>query len=632
MEKLGGPAYIPNPLTSPALMVLASTAEAARSTASSPGPMNDYHAVYSSPSNRYIDSEAVHRMVLNSTHYQHRSSHLALYPGSEHYPERMPHEFGPHFLQLHHHLGGGLLHKTSGPTAVFNGTGAFRRVVPPEHAFPFHHLQHQRNLLDREHHVDSLYKSSELDKEASLDRGLKERISPRKPEKDSDVRLKGDQPNSPSPRRPSSHGESDNNNIEPVSIKREHSEQSECCKSSEPEDTEGSVDSQSKGRRRSSSTQAPGCPVCGTSIRPGEMESHFAWEMERFCDENRKLRRSQRESALQARKNGEAYQRKVKQECKGNSSHPSDDTPASTRQQTYLRVCANRMARSGRSTPLKPTRSRSSQSSPVNSPLGGEEGPSGIKTTLCPVCEEVIHGSGDELNSHVEACLRKKEGGGVDDIDDTNGHEVFEEYEWAGQTRIRATTLLEGGFRASGFQTGIKRKREEEDDGDLNIDGDDSEEYGKPQYTEADVIPCSADEPDEDNVRQALRGAVISGENSPVDQNGPNREQSPENETEDDSAETKANKHNEDGDYDFRAGNPDLVINSLKVRIRELEKKKSEKIKCLICMEPYTNPLASISCWHVHCEECWLRTLGAKKLCPQCNMITSPSDLRRIYL
>lgn len=34
---------------------------------------------------------------------------------------------------------------------------------------------------------------------------------------------------------------------------------------------------------------------------------------------------------------------------------------------------------------------------------------------------------------------------------------------------------------ASGFQTGIKRKSAE-DDGDLNIDGDDSEEYGKPQY------------------------------------------------------------------------------------------------------------------------------------------------------
>lgn len=45
--------------------------------------------------------------------------------------------------------------------------------------------------------------------------------------------------------------------------------------------------------------------------------------------------------------------------------------------------------------------------SPVNSPPATEEGPSGVKTTLCPVCEEVIHGSSDELNSHVEVCLRK---------------------------------------------------------------------------------------------------------------------------------------------------------------------------------------------------------------------------------
>jgi hypothetical protein len=43
-------------------------------------------------------------------------------------------------------------------------------------------------------------------------------------------------------------------------------------------------------------------------------------------------------------------------------------------------------------------------------------------------------------------------------------------------------------------------------------------------------------------------------------------------------------------------------------------------------------PLASINCWHVHCEECWLKTLSVKKLCPQCNVITSPSDLRKIYL
>lgn len=227
-------------------MVLASTAEAARSSSSSPGAMNDYHAVYSSPSNRYIDGEAVHRMVLNSTHYQHRSSHLALYPGAEHYADRMPHEFSPHFLQLHHHLGGGLLHKTSGPTAMFNRTGAFRRVVPPEHAFPFHHIQRQRNLLDREHHIESLYKNPDLDKEVLV----KEKISPHKPEKDSDIPLKRDKSKSPSPKRTSLHEESDGSNAEGVSIKKEQSEEREYCKSTGSEDTEADEDSQSKGNSK----------------------------------------------------------------------------------------------------------------------------------------------------------------------------------------------------------------------------------------------------------------------------------------------------------------------------------------------------------------------------------------------
>ncbi|KAI1236767.1 hypothetical protein IHE44_0015021 [Lamprotornis superbus] len=35
------------------------------------------------------------------------------------------------------------------------------------------------------------------------------------------------------------------------------------------------------------------------------------------------------------------------------------------------------------------------------------------------------------------------------DIENENGNR-FEEYEWCGQKRIRATTLLEGGFRVTG--------------------------------------------------------------------------------------------------------------------------------------------------------------------------------------
>ncbi|MEQ2272617.1 hypothetical protein XENORESO_003438, partial [Xenotaenia resolanae] len=76
------------------------------------------------------------------------------------------------------------------------------------------------------------------------------------------------------------------------------------------------------------------------------------------------------------------------------------------------------------------------------------------------------------------------------------------------------------------------------------------------------------------------------------------------------------------------------TMEALKARIRELEKQilRGDRYKCLICMDSYTMPLTSIQCWHVHCEECWLRTLGNKKLCPQCNTITSPGDLRRVYL
>ncbi|XP_060710948.1 E3 ubiquitin-protein ligase RNF220-like [Hemiscyllium ocellatum] len=78
----------------------------------------------------------------------------------------------------------------------------------------------------------------------------------------------------------------------------------------------------------------------------------------------------------------------------------------------------------------------------------------------------------------------------------------------------------------------------------------------------------------------------------------------------------------------------DMTSEILKARISELTHKllQRETYRCHVCTGSYSVPLASIQCWHIHCEACWLRTLGSRKLCPQCNTITSPSDLRRIYL
>lgn len=233
MEKLSTPAYIPNPLTSPALMVLASTAEATRPTASSPGPINDYHAIYSSPSSRFLDSDTLHRMVLSSSGYQHRPSHLSLYHGqqsSEHYSERVTPEYNPHYFQIHSHLGSGLLHKNSGSASLFNGTSAFRRINPHDHNFSFHHLQHQRNLIEREHNFESLYhKSSAL--ELEHERMNKGKVSPVSEKEFVEYNNADRSPNG-SPHSTHSNNSSDLR-YEPVKVKQEKEEEKEFCDSND---------------------------------------------------------------------------------------------------------------------------------------------------------------------------------------------------------------------------------------------------------------------------------------------------------------------------------------------------------------------------------------------------------------
>src|SRR5436305_852989 len=55
-------------------------------------------------------------------------------------------------------------------------------------------------------------------------------------------------------------------------------------------------------------------------------------------------------------------------------------------------------------------------------------------------------------------------------------------------------------------------------------------------------------------------------------------------------------------------------------------------LRCNICLNAYCTPVISVQCFHTYCEKCWLQTLQAQKLCPQCRVITQPGDLRRIYL
>ncbi|XP_075472314.1 E3 ubiquitin-protein ligase RNF220 isoform X6 [Ascaphus truei] len=294
----------------------------------------------------------------------------------------------------------------------------------------------------------------------------------------------------------------------------------------------------------------------------------------------------------------------------------------SGRDETFLRVRANRQTR-------------------LNARIGKMKRRKQDEGQVCPLCSRPLSGSEEEMSRHVELCLAKRETCMNEedsvDIENENGNR-FEEYEWCGQKRVRATTLLEGGFRGSGFVM-CSSKENHDSDADLDVDGDDTLEYGKAQYTEADIIPCTGEEPGEAKEREALRGAVLNGgppstritaefskwasDEMPSTSNGESSKQEAMQKT---CKNSDIEKITEDSAV--------TTFEALKARIRELERQLSrgDRYKCLICMDSYTMPLTSIQCWHVHCEECWLRTLGAKKLCPQCNTITSPGDLRRVYL
>lgn len=66
-------------------------------------------------------------------------------------------------------------------------------------------------------------------------------------------------------------------------------------------------------------------------------------------------------------------------------------------------------------------------------------------------------------------------------------------------------------FTGTGFATCSIKESAVDSDADLDVDGDDTLEYGKAQYTEADIIPCSGagEDQGEAREREALRGAVL---------------------------------------------------------------------------------------------------------------------------
>ncbi|XP_052319716.1 E3 ubiquitin-protein ligase RNF220-like isoform X3 [Oncorhynchus keta] len=603
--KMESSSYLPNPLASPALMVLASTAEASRDASipcQQPRPFGvpvsmgekDMHLPFNNGS--YTFASMYHRQ--------------GAVPGG--FPNR---DFPSSLLHLHHQFAPPNL--DCSPISMLNhsGVGAFRPFAsPPDdrdgaggYQSAFTPAKRLKGCLDADASPHLRYTDAE-GKEYDFGGGQIPSSSPSALKAVEDAGKK----------------------IFAVSGLLSDRETS-----SSPEDRI----ERCKKKVSLYDSQTPICPICQVLLRPGELQDHMEQEMERLTHMHLSKNPShghKEGSVVPGTPKSMLLSVHIKREGESPVVSPlsSDDAHHSDRYQTFLRVRANRQTR-------------------LNARIGKMKRRKPEDGQVCPLCSAPLAGTEEEMSRHVEQCLFKREGVFAEDdsadMDGENGTR-FEEYEWCGQKRVRATTLLEGGFRGTGFAM-CSTKESHDSDADLDVDGDDTLEYGKAQYTEADIIPCSGEDQGEAKEREALRGAVLNGgmpsnriaaefskwasDEMPSTSNGESSKQQLPQDPNAACSSSNAPRTCKNSEIEkITEGSKATTFEALKARIRELEKQilRGDRYKCLICMDSYTMPLTSIQCWHVHCEECWLRTLGNKKLCPQCNTITSPGDLRRVYL
>lgn len=201
------------------------------------------------------------------------------------------------------------------------------------------------------------------------------------------------------------------------------------------------MDDECRGvRQRRKQADPTCCPVCGVTVRAHEIEQHYSMEMDRL---NKLTAQKYRKSQLKEMPSSSVV---------GNSSaSPSVSAPSSELSDlkdcwnTYQRIKNNRSAR------LKVCSSfiwkiiqKIVLSNSNRFKLQLKNRKRRADDPSCPVCNERIP---DDINLHVELCLRRNDrnngnssAANDDDDDDISidvEGETYEEYEWAGQTRIR---------------------------------------------------------------------------------------------------------------------------------------------------------------------------------------------------
>ncbi|CAG0881984.1 unnamed protein product [Cyprideis torosa] len=321
------------------------------------------------------------------------------------------------------------------------------------------------------------------------------------------------------------------------------------------------------------------CPVCQQALRDGEIESHCAMELDRL---------SQQQIHLQCMEMTRPPSQ-ASDLSRGGRGEPN----SGARWETYQRIRTNRQNRLR----LKLKRRREDE----------------IFTPVCPGCNQKKHCTLPEFNEHIQQCYRKH-------LDAANILQNNQSLLNAWEKR-RGSVLAAHGLAMPIREGPLSLVKDESEDAEVIVDGEDTSLYGPPQYTEADVARVKAEaEQESKSPRSPMRDDLGDEHDNERSNRGEQEDSVRETEAVNDDGTRSPTPDNDQGHVDRGQSGQGSLSAML------------QKQTCHLCRGPFQTPLVSISCWHVNCEKCWLRTLGIKKLCPQCNIVTQPGDLRKIFL
>lgn len=369
------------------------------------------------------------------------------------------------------------------------------------------------------------------------------------------------------------------------------------------------------------------CPACAELIPVRLLAAHAAFEMQRVEDITRHIGEVEvlaEVDDLEEGPSNRARRSALKARKSLTTSVPFSSTSPSAIGKTIQIITRRRKARHLR---LKELAKEHEAESWIVEVEGG---------TSCPVCAQVVRGDRDVVEAHVDACLTHESA--------RLERELLQEEDLdigGGEGSVTTRVITSASLRGTGIH--VRTSNSLDVDDEVDIDGEDEAVFGEAQFGEADVLALPSSDrdlhPENEDIdvdidghlgtaqeRQTLRHLVVEGRVLMKRA---------------DSTESKVIQSIEMDQLDLdiftaRSRNDtSALVLALESKLKILESNvgsTSSPTLCRICLSQYTEPTVSTGCWHTCCRECWLRCLGATKLCPMCQRITSAAELRRVYM